>query len=31
MLTERDAFITGFELGVKIMIEVTEDIDNEYK
>ena len=29
-LAERDAFVTGFELGMKIMMEVTEDIDNEY-
>ena len=30
-LTERDAFVTGFELGMKIMMEVTEDIENDYK
>ena len=31
MLTERDAFVAGFELGMKIMMEVTEDIENDYK
>ena len=30
-LAERNAFVTGFELGMKIMMEVTEDIENEYQ